>query len=75
MDVDSEIEKREGMSIPLIFEKKGEEYFRDLEIRVLRDLAGEGKGGYLNGWRARLEPGSDGPHEKERLRCLDRGEF
>ncbi len=40
LDVDAEIEKREGMSIPEIFEKKGEPYFRDLELRVLRELSG-----------------------------------
>ena len=31
IDTDEEIEKEEGMSIAQIFEKKGEEYFRELE--------------------------------------------
>ncbi len=39
LDIDSEIERREGMSIPLIFEKKGEDYFRDLELKVLKEVA------------------------------------
>ena len=39
LDVDEEIERREGMSIPEIFERKGEPYFRDLELRVLRELS------------------------------------
>ncbi len=39
-DTDELIEKREGMSIPEIFEKHGEGYFRDLESEVIRSLAG-----------------------------------
>ena len=39
LDVDEEIERKEGLSIPEIFEKKGEPYFRDLELRTLRELA------------------------------------
>jgi len=39
VDVDSEIEKREGLSIPQIFEKKGEGYFRKLEIKTLKGLS------------------------------------
>ncbi len=34
-DLDAEIEKTEGLSIPEIFEKKGENYFRRLEKQVL----------------------------------------
>ncbi len=39
VDVDEEIERREGMSIPEIFERKGEAYFRDLEMRVLKEIS------------------------------------
>ena len=39
LDVDEEIERKEALSIPEIFEKKGEPYFRDLELRTLRELA------------------------------------
>ncbi len=42
-DIDDEIEKREGMSIPEIFEKKGEDYFRKLEFSILQELS-QGKG-------------------------------
>ncbi|GAB6065085.1 shikimate kinase [Aquifex pyrophilus] len=38
-DVDEEIVKRERMSIPEIFEKRGEEYFREIEFSVLRELS------------------------------------
>ena len=39
VDIDKEIEKREGMSIPDIFERKGEAYFREIELRTLRELS------------------------------------
>ncbi len=39
VDLDEEIEKREGLSIPEIFELKGENYFRELEYEVLKDVA------------------------------------
>jgi len=39
VDTDEEIEKREGFSIPEIFEKKGEDYFRRLELEVLKELS------------------------------------
>ena len=41
VDVDEEIVRREGLTIPEIFEKKGEDYFRELEFRLLEELAGE----------------------------------
>mgnify|MGYP002795663851 FL=1 len=41
LEMDQEIERREGMSIPEIFEKKGEEYFRGLETGLLRELKGD----------------------------------
>src|SRR5512133_3442701 len=37
-DLDTEVEKREGKTIRQIFAQKGEEYFRNLETKVLRDL-------------------------------------
>ena len=38
IDTDEEIVKREGMSIPDIFATKGESYFRELEMQVVRDV-------------------------------------
>jgi len=40
-DVDEEIQKREKLTIPKIFELKGEKYFRKLEFEVLKDLSEE----------------------------------
>jgi len=39
IDTDQLVEKAAGLKIPLIFEKHGEEYFRDLESKVLSSLA------------------------------------
>ena len=39
VDVDAEIVRRSGMSIPEIFDKKGEEFFRDLEQEVVAELS------------------------------------
>ena len=39
VDMDIEIEKYAGISIPQIFEKYGEDYFRDLESKVCVELA------------------------------------
>ena len=41
LDSDEEIVKRAGMSIPDLFAKYGEEYFRALETQVLQDLCKE----------------------------------
>lgn len=41
VDMDAAIVSREGMTIPEIFEKKGEEYFRKAETEVLKELAGK----------------------------------
>lgn len=42
VDADHEIELAAGLSIPEIFEKYGEQYFRDGERRVIRRLLDEG---------------------------------
>ena len=39
IDTDEEIVKREGMSIPQIFEEKGEEYFRNIEMQVVSEIS------------------------------------
>ena len=36
LEMDETIVEREGMSIPDIFSKKGEMYFRDLETELLK---------------------------------------
>ncbi|MCR8745201.1 shikimate kinase [Romboutsia lituseburensis] len=41
VDMDNEIEKRENMTITKIFEINGEQYFRILETKVLKDLLKE----------------------------------
>ncbi len=41
VEMDSLIEKREGMSIPEIFQKYGEEHFRNLETSLLIELQGK----------------------------------
>ena len=38
VEMDEEIVRREGMSIPKIFECKGEAYFRDMESQILQEL-------------------------------------
>lgn len=40
-DLDEEIEKAEGQTIPAIFEDKGEEYFRDKERDILVSFGGK----------------------------------
>ena len=42
LDIDSEIERAEGMAIPDIFKERGEGYFREAESGVVRRLAEEG---------------------------------
>ena len=41
VETDQEIVQREGISIPEIFEQYGEEYFRDRESEVIRDLGSD----------------------------------
>lgn len=45
LDMDSEIEKQQGMTISHIFSEKGEPYFRSLETQLLVDL--QAKNGLL----------------------------
>lgn len=40
VEMDALIEQREGMSIPKIFESRGESYFRDAETALLTELQG-----------------------------------
>jgi len=40
VDTDAVIEKKEGRSIPDIFDEHGEAYFRDLETEVVKGLSG-----------------------------------
>lgn len=42
VEMDEEIVRRQGMSIPDIFAEHGEEYFRNLETELLRDLQSRG---------------------------------
>ena len=39
IDTDTYIEQKEGMTISQIFEEKGEEYFRELELETCRELS------------------------------------
>ena len=39
IDTDTEIERRAGMTIPEIFERQGEEAFREIERQVIADAA------------------------------------
>ncbi len=43
VDMDSVIEHREGRPITRIFEENGEDYFRDLETDLLREMAEDGQ--------------------------------
>ena len=40
IEMDQKISEQEGMSIPQIFEKHGEAYFRSLETELLKELQG-----------------------------------
>lgn len=41
IDIDREIEKKEGITIPDIFSEKGETFFREIESEMLRSVAGK----------------------------------
>ena len=38
-DLDQEVEKKMGMKVVEIFKQKGEEFFRNMETRILRELS------------------------------------
>ncbi|MCW9098358.1 MAG: shikimate kinase [Ignavibacteriaceae bacterium] len=38
-DLDKEVEKQEGMKIVELFQAKGEDYFRDIETTILKNLS------------------------------------
>ena len=42
VDLDEEIEKREGRTVPEIFEQSGEAYFREVESAVAREVLSRG---------------------------------
>lgn len=44
VDLDAEIEKQEGETVPNLFSTKGEDYFRQAESRVLREWAASPQG-------------------------------
>lgn len=39
IEMDEQIVQEQGMSIPEIFEKKGEEYFRNLETELVKKIS------------------------------------
>ena len=43
LDLDDLIEEREGLKIAEIFSQKGEPYFRDLETKILKEVAQKSK--------------------------------
>ena len=55
-DCDALIVKRAGLSIPDIFERFGEEYFRNLEAEVLKDVSRESGAVIATGGGAILRP-------------------
>lgn len=48
LDTDSLIENKAGAPISLIFESKGEEYFRDMESGILQDILSDTKDGVIS---------------------------
>ena len=46
VDTDKVIVRKKNMGIPEIFEKYGENYFRNLESHILEDYAKKGSGSY-----------------------------
>jgi shikimate kinase len=65
MDSDAEIEQASGMSIPEIFERHGEQYFREGEVRVISRLATRGPIVLATGGGAFMNPATRATlHEK-----------
>ncbi|GAB2525838.1 shikimate kinase [Rufibacter soli] len=44
LDLDTLIEEQEGATVPQVFERKGQAYFREAEARALRQVTGEKRG-------------------------------
>ena len=66
-EMDARIAAREGRTIPVIFERDGEEYFRDLETRELIRLCEEKRGIVSCGGGLALREGN-----RALMRCLGR---
>lgn len=64
IDTDTEIEKRCGCTIKELIEEKGENFFRDLEAEVIRDVSSENSRIISTGGGAVLR--------EENVRCLKR---
>lgn len=56
IDTDSEIERQEKQRISQIFQDQGEDYFRDLERRVVRDICAQRHYVISTGGGAVLDP-------------------
>ena len=65
LDLDAEIERREGREIPAIFREEGEAAFRAIEHHVAREL--------LGGERLVLASGGGWPCRPDRLEALPAG--
>lgn len=71
VDIDEEIEKRTGMTIPQIFAEKGEPFFRDTEGALIREYGvGEGLIISLGGGALQRESNLNILKEKGFLVCL-----
>ena len=49
-DIDNFIEKDQGMKISVIFKKKGEKFFRELEEKITLNILKKKGGGYCVRW-------------------------
>jgi len=67
IDLDTEIERREGRSIAEIFRANGEPYFRDLERSCLKDLSSSRKSIIALGGGAYMDPENRDVAEKTGL--------
>jgi shikimate kinase len=67
IDLDTEIERREGRSIAEIFREKGEPYFRNVERSCLKDLSASRKSVIALGGGAYMDPENRDVAEKTGL--------
>jgi len=67
IDLDTEIERRDGRSIAEIFREKGEPYFRDVERSCLKDLSSSRKSIIALGGGAYMDPENRDVAEKTGL--------